>query len=114
MSAPAANVGAVVGDETGSGVGVAVREAVSPVALDMSMPMSSMCDSACPTDASAVCTIAGGLTVTTLFLLLLVTRRDTFLGLLARARPRAVLRRRRRHRPSWTVLSPISLCVLRV
>ena len=111
--APGGAVQAHTGGLTGGAVGDAVREADSPVASVMSPPMSSMCDSACVTDVSQVCTIAGGLTVTTLLALLLASRRDTFLGLLARTRPRALLRRRRRHTP-WTVLSPISLCVLRV
>jgi hypothetical protein len=60
-----------------------------------------------------MCTNAAGLTPSTLLALLLASRRDTFMGLLARTRPRALPRRRRRQTP-WTVLSPNSLCVLRV
>ncbi len=107
MSAPAVTEGAFIGGQTG----VAISAAVSPVASVMP-PMSSMCDSACVINASAVCTIAGGLMVTSVLALLLASRRGTFLGLLARTRPRALRRRRRRHTP-WTVLSPMSLCVLR-
>lgn len=103
-SAPAVAGGASIGGHTGDAVGVAVREAVSPVASVMS---------ACVTDVSAVCTIDDGLTAIALLALLLAPRRDTFLGLLARTRPRAHLRRRRRHTP-WKALSPVSLCVLRV
>jgi len=112
-AAPAAALGAFASGLTGGGVGDVVREAASPVASVMSLPMSLMCDSACVTDVSEMCTVAGGLTVTTLVALLWASRRDTFMGLLARTRPCALPRRRRRQTP-WTVLSPISLCVLRV
>ncbi len=76
--------------------------------------MVSMCDSACVTDVTEMCTLAAGLIVLTLMGLLLASRRDTFLGVLARIRtsPRAV---RQRHEPTpWTVLSLSSLGVLRV
>jgi len=112
-AAPAAADGAITNGPTGGVVGDVVRESASPVASVMSLPMSSMRDNACVTDASEMCTVAGGLTVTTLLALLLASRRATFLGLLARTRPCALPRRRRRQTP-WTVLSPISLCVLRV
>ena len=112
-AAPAAALGAFASGLTGGGVGDVVREAASPVASVMSLPMSLMCDTACVTDASAMSTVAGGLTVTTLLALLLAARRDTLMGLLARTRPGAHSRRVRRQTP-WTVLSPISLCVLRV
>ncbi len=110
-AAPAAAVGAVTSGLTDGVVGQVVREAASPIASVMSLPMSSMCDSACVTDVTEMCTVAGGLTVTTLLALLLASRRDTFMGLLARTRPCALPRRRQ---TPWTVLSPISLCVLRV
>ncbi len=110
---PAAAVGAFPSGLTGGVVGDVVREAASPVASVMVLPMSSMCDSACVTEVSEMCTVAGGLTVATLLALLLASRRDTFMGLLARTRLCVVPRRRRRQTP-WTVLSPISLCVLRV
>jgi hypothetical protein len=112
-AAPVAAVGAVTGGLTDGVVGQVVREAESPIASVVSPPTSSMCDSACVPDVTEMCTVAGGLTVTTLLTLLLANRRDTFVGLLARPRPRALQRRRRRQTP-WTVLSPISLCVLRV
>jgi len=112
-AAPAAAVGAFTSGLTSGGVGDVTREAASPVASVMSLPMSLMCDSACVTDVSEMCTVAVGLTVTTLLALLLASRRDTFMGLLARTRPGARSRRLRRQTP-WTVLSPISLCVLRV
>ena len=112
-AAPAVAVGAYTSGLTDGTVGDVVREAAAPVASMMSPPMSSMCDMACVTDVSEMCTVAGGLTVTTLLALLVASRRDTFMGLLARTRPCALPRRRRRQTP-WTVLSPISLCVLRV
>jgi len=112
-AAPAAADGAFTIGPTGGGVGDVVREAALPVALVMSLPMSSMCDSACVTDVSEMCTVAAGVAVVTLLALLLAYRRDTFMGVPARTRPCALLRRRRRQTP-WTVLSPISLCVLRV
>lgn len=112
-AAPAVAVGAYTSGLTNGAVGDVLGEAVSPVGSVTSPPISSMCDSACVTDVSQMCTIAGGLTVTTLLALLLASRRDTFLGLLARTRPRALRRRRRRQTP-WTVLTPVCLCVLRV
>ncbi len=112
-AAPAAAVGAFPSGLTDGVVGDVVREAASPVASVMSLPMGSMCDSACVTDVSVMCTVAGSLTVATLLALLLASRRDTFMGLLARTRPCTLPFRRRRQTP-WTVLSPISLCVLRV
>ena len=112
-AAHAAAVGAFTSGLTGGGIGDVVREAASPETSLMSLPMSLMCDTACVTDVSAMCTVAGGLTVTTLLALLLVSRRDTFMRLLARTRLCALPRRQRRQTP-WTVLSPISLCVLRV
>jgi len=112
-AAPAAAVGAFTSGLTGGVVSEVVLEAASPVAAMISLPLSSMCDSACVTNVSEMCTIAGGLTVTTLLALLLATRRDTFVGLLARKRPCALPRRQRRQTP-WIVLSPISLCVFRV
>ena len=76
--------------------------------------MASMCDSACVTEVTAMCTLAAGLTVTTLMALLLASRRDTFLGLLPRVETSAGVRRQRRERPAWMALSLSSLCVLRV
>ena len=46
--------------------------------------------------------------------LFLASRRDTFLGLLARIGALFFVRRRRRPLTPWTVLSLSSLCVLRV
>jgi len=112
-AAPAAAVGSFTNGLTDGGVDDVVREAVSPGASVMPLPMGSMCDSACVTDVIEMCTVAGALTLITMLALLVASRRDTFIGLLARARPRALPRRRRRQSP-WTVLSPISLCVLRV
>lgn len=112
-AAPRVAVGVYTSSLTNGAVGGALRGAASPVASVMSSPMSSMCGSVCVTGVSEVCTVAAGLTVTTLLALLLAARRETFLGLLARARPRALPRRRQRKTP-WTVLSPISLCVLRL
>ncbi|RYC07286.1 hypothetical protein [Nocardioides zhouii] len=110
IPAPAVAFGPSVGGQTGDAVGAVVSEAVAPV---MSA-MSSMCDNVCVADVSVVCMMAGGLSLLTLLALVLATRRNTFLALVARARPRDVLRRWRCHQPAWTVLSPISLCVLRV
>ncbi|MEJ7834416.1 MAG: hypothetical protein WKF79_15995 [Nocardioides sp.] len=112
-AAPAAVVGSFASGLTDSKLDDVVREAVSPAASVMSLPTSSMCDSVCVTGVSELCTVAGGLTLITMLALLVATRRDTFMGLLARTRPRALPRQRRLQTP-WTVLSPISLCVLRV
>ena len=96
--------------------------AVAPVAAAMTLEMggdggpmmASMCESPCVTDISGECTVAAGLTVTAFLALFLASRRDTFLGLLARIGPLFFVRRRRRPLTPWTVLSLSSLCVLRV
>lgn len=107
-AAPAVAVGALTSGGTGGVVGEVVRE-VSPVASVMP-PMSSKCDGACVTDVSEMCTVESGLTVTTLLALFLGSRRDTFMGLLARTRPPGLLRRPRRHTP-WTVgAAPAERC----
>lgn len=112
-TAPVAAVGALTSSLTGSVVSEVVPEAASPVASVTAPTMSPMCDSPCVTGTSQTCRVASGLTVTTLLALLVASRRDTFVGLLPRTRPRALPRRRRFQTP-WTVLSPIFLCVLRV
>ena len=100
----------------------AVAAAVAPVAAVMPLQMdgvggltlASMCESPCVADTGGECTIAAGLAVTALLALFLASRRDTFLGLLARIGPLFYVRRRRREPTPWTVLSLSSLCVLRV
>ena len=87
----------------------AARDSMAPMA-----PMSSACDSVCVSEVTDLCSLAAGLSVMTLMALLLATRRDTFLGLLARVRTPPSGPRRRSEPPPWTVLSLSSLCVLRV
>lgn len=99
-----------------------VAAAVAPVAAAMTMQMggdggptmASMCETPCVTDIGAACTIAAGLAVTALLALFLSSRRDTFMGLLARIGPLFYIRRRRQELTPWTVLSLSRLCVLRV
>ena len=76
--------------------------------------MTSMCESPCVADISGECTVAARLAVTAVLALFLASRRDTFLGLLARIGPLFFVRRRRQDLTPWTVLSLSSLCVLRV
>ena len=100
----------------------AVAAAAAPVAAAMTMELggdggltlASICGSPCVTDISGECTVAAGLAVTALLALFLASRRDTFLGLLARIGPLFYVRRRRQEPTPWTVLSLSSLCVLRV
>jgi len=73
-----------------------------------------MCDRACVSEVTEMCTIAAGLIAITLMALLLAMRRDTFVGLLARIRTSQPTLRPRRQRTPWTVPSLSSLCVLRV
>ena len=73
-----------------------------------------MCDSPCATDIGGECTVPAGLAVTALLALFLASRRDTFLGLLARPSLLFFVRRRQQEPTPWTVLSLSSLCVLRV
>lgn len=99
-----------------------VAAAVVPVAAAMKVEMggdggptmASMCESPCVTDIGGECAVAAGLAVTALLALFLASRRDTFLGLVARIGPLFFVRRRRRELTPWTVLSLSSLCVLRV
>lgn len=92
-------------------VAVTVAEDVASV----SPAMTSMCAYACVDgSASVVCAGAAGLVVTSALVLLLASRRDTYLGLLARLRRAGLARRRLRARTPWLVLSPVSLCVFRV
>ncbi len=114
---PASGMSGIAGIEGMAGmagmVGAAATvEPEGPVDTATAPAMSGTCGTVCVTDVSQLCTIAG-LTLTTLLALLLATRRDTFLGLLARRRSRGP-RCRRRHQTPWTVLSPISLGLLRV
>lgn len=111
--APGASAGVLTGSLNEAADGGVLPGAAAPLASVAPAPMSSMCDSVCVTGLSRLCGVVAALTVTTLLALLLASRRDTLLGLLARARPRARQRRRRRT-TRWRVISPISLCVLRV
>ena len=91
----------------------AVAGAAVAVAADAGSAMAGMCDSACVSEVTEMCSVAG-LIVMTLMALLLATRRDTFLGLLARIRTSTRAVRLRREPTPWTVLSLSSLCVLRL
>ncbi|MEO5709151.1 MAG: hypothetical protein ABIQ59_04965 [Nocardioidaceae bacterium] len=93
---------------------MALGPAVNDVAADTGPVINSMCDTACVTRVSSMCNVAGGLTVTTLLALLLASRRNTFMGMIARNGSPALSRRPRRDRTRRAVLSPFSLCVLRV
>lgn len=109
----------MAGMSMSAGMGEATRAmplgvAVEDVVAHSGPLMSSMCDTPCVTQASSMCHLAAGLTVTTLLALLLASGRDTFMGMLARKRSPALRRRPRCERTSWTVQSCFSLCVLRV
>ena len=101
-------------DVPGMSVMAGIGEATSAVAAEAGPAMASMCESACVTEVTDMCSLAAGLIVITLLALLLATRRDTFLGLLARVRTPTSTLRHRGLPPPWTVLSLSSLCVLRV
>ena len=100
----------------------AVAAVAAPVAAAMTSEMggaggltlASMCESPCATDIGGACTVAAGLAVTALLALFLASRRDTFLGLLARLSLLFFVRRRRQEPTPWTVMSLSTLCVLRV
>ena len=121
IGATAAPMTGMTGMTTGPDVSMqemTTHVVAAPVAASIDSGMTSadesMCATGCLAEFSTVCTLAAGLIVTS-GLLLLASRRGTFLGLVARVRP-SVLdhRRRRRDRAPWTVLSPIALCVSRV
>lgn len=87
---------------------------VVDAASDAGHAVMSTCTSACVDDVADACTLGVSLAVVTILALLLGTRRDTFLGLLARPRVVLLARRPRWSRSPWTVLSLSTLCVLRV
>jgi hypothetical protein len=95
-------------------VAAMTAELVSEMARDGGPAMASMCATPCVTDIASACTVAAGLTVIAILALFLASRRDTFMGLLARTGPVLYVRRRLRDRTPWTVLSLSLLCVLRV
>lgn len=104
----------VVSEATAAGAAVPVAAATTmEIGGDGGLAVA-MCESPCVVDISGECTVAAGLAVTALLALVLASRRDTFLGLLARIGPLFYVRRRRRELTPWTVLSLSSLCVLRV
>lgn len=103
-----------VADAGGAAAAVVADSSVGVVAAEAGPRVASMCDDPCVTGVSEMCSLAAGLTVTTLLGLLSAFRRDTFMGTLARSRPSALERRPRRERTPWTALSPFSLCVLRI
>lgn len=74
--------------------------------------LGDSCDTACIGTVTAVCSGAVALVVP-LLVLLLATRRDTFIGLLRRAPARDVRGRWPQATP-WTIPSLAALCVLRV
>lgn len=88
--------------------------AAAPVASAIPSMTAAMCDGVCIAEVSSGCAVGVGLIVTTVLVLLLATRRDTYLALQARSSTLTRGHQRRRHRTPWTVLTPISLCVLRV
>ncbi len=101
-----------VSADVAGAVVVAVR---APSAAATPSPTTSLCETPCAGGTTGVlCGVAVALVVTSVLLLLLTSRRDTFLGLLARVRRAGLVRRRRRQRTPWLVRSPVSLGVLRV
>lgn len=118
----AASSPSMTGMVDASSVSVMSEATVAPAAAAMTMQvggdggltLASMCESPCVIDISGECTVAAGLAVTALLALFLASRRDTFLGLLARVGALFYVRRRRRDPTPWTVLSLSSLCLLRV
>lgn len=97
-AAPVATVAATVAEEVSS---------ATPA-------MASMCGIACVSDTTGVGCTGVGVVVTSVLVLLLASRRNTFMGLQARVRRPGLTRRRLRERTPWIVLSPASLCVFRV
>ncbi|GAB2754284.1 hypothetical protein GCM10027020_02950 [Nocardioides salsibiostraticola] len=76
--------------------------------------MAPMCGNPCVSDTSSVACTGVGVILTSLLVLFLAFRRNTFMGLLTRVRRPGLTRRRLRERTPWVVLSPVSLCVFRV
>ncbi len=110
-----ASSGSVMSEATAATAAVPVTPAITmEMGGEGGLTLAAMCETPCVTDISGECTVAAGLAVTALLALFLASRRDTFLGLLARIGPLFYVRRRRQELTPWTVLSLSSLCVLRV
>lgn len=93
---------------------VALSSVVAAVGVDVGQVVVSSCDAACIAEVGEGCTLAAGVTLT-LMALLLGSRRDTFLGVLRRLEREGLVDRRPRWvHALWTVLSLSSLGVLRV
>lgn len=95
-------------------VAPAAAAMTAEIGVDGGLTLASMCESPCVTDLGGECAVAAGLAVTALLALFLASRRNTFLGLLARLSPLLFVRRPPQEPTPWTVLSLTSLCVLRV
>lgn len=122
---PATDMTSTTGISSMGDMGVATAAAAAaPVASAMTVDMGGdggptmalMCETPCVTDIGGGCTIAAGLAVAavSLLVLFLASRRNTFLGLLARVGPDFFVRRRQRDPTPWTVPSLTRMCVLRV
>lgn len=98
---------------SGTAVVQTATAAAAPDAL-AAPKLTSACDVACVSEVSDLCSLVAGLTMMSLLALLLTSRRDTFPGLLARLRHAAFVGPRLREQTPWNLLSPVSLCVLRV
>lgn len=100
---------------SGEAAGAAARApATQGTAVGAVSVISSMCDTSCVNEVTTTCAVAAATIIATLMVLLLASRRDTFLGLLARTRPTDFARRPRRARVAVPALSLCTLCVWRV
>ncbi len=98
----------------GAAAAVTTASVADEITVDAGLAVASMCERACTSSVTSTCTAVVGLIVSSLLVLLLATRRDTVMRLLARLRTSARTLRPRRQRTMWTAMSLSSLCVLRV
>ena len=87
---------------------------LTPVTAAMPALMEGMCNGVCASDTETVCSFAAVGAPVTLLGLLLTRRRQSYLGLLARATDTVCMPRLRRTWRGWFLLSPVSLCTWRV
>lgn len=106
-------VSIAVGLRDMSATAVQAPAGAADLARDLGSAMTSMCDSTCVSDLTDTCALAAGLLLMTVMALLVGSRRDTFLGLVARLR-RATPVPPPRWLTPWTSPSLSQLGVLRV
>lgn len=100
---------------TATALSVTVADATPSGAAAAKQVLTSACDHSCAGGTTGdLCMVATGFLLTSALALLLASPRSPYLGWLTRVRRPGLRRRRLRRRTPWLVISPVSLCVLRI